>query len=264
MACYNRRDQTVACLKALQHNRMTAAASFELFVTDDNSTDGTPAAVLAFWPTANIIRGTGSLYWASSMALAERAALHTDPDYLLWLNDDTFLDPDAIQRMVDVAEAHAPCIVVGATRDPDSNEFTYGGRLRHGRHPLRLDPLGWVDTPVAVDTFNGNCVLVHREVSRRIGPIDGLYAHAYADDDYSYRAHDAGISAIQTPGSIGVCAHNPPSSGLGLRAAWRMMRSPKGMPWRSQTRFLRRHAGYEWPLLLIWGQIRYLLRTAKV
>ena len=74
MACHNRRDTSVRCLRALAAQQ-EAGVSISLFVTDDGSTDGTVQAIQALWPGATILAGDGSLYWAAAMALAERQAV---------------------------------------------------------------------------------------------------------------------------------------------------------------------------------------------
>ena len=72
MTCHNRRETTVRCLRHFGRSR---AGRLRLFVTDDGSTDGTSEAIRAIWPEATIIHGTGTLFWAAGMALAERAAV---------------------------------------------------------------------------------------------------------------------------------------------------------------------------------------------
>lgn len=205
MTCHNRRDTTVGCLEALQAQE-GHGLTLELFVTDDGSTDGTFEAIAEVWPGTTIVQGTGTLYWAAGMALAERAALRTEPDFLLWLNDDTLLDNDALQRLLATSQRHPGAIVVGATVDPGTRECTYGGRIRPGAHPQKLLRLPIAETDQRADTFNGNVVLIPSAAREHLGPIDGLFPHAYADDDYGLRATARGIAIIQAPGSVGQCA----------------------------------------------------------
>jgi len=257
MTCYNRRDTTVRCLEALRAQDGLGAVP-NLFVTDDGSTDGTSEAIKAVWPHATIIQGTGSLYWAAGMAVAERAAVGDRPDYLLWLNDDTVLDPDAVMRLLALSRNMPNSIVVGATRDPKTGEGTYGGRTRMDYHPQRLARLPLAQKVQRADTFNGNVVLVPWSVRLAVGPIDGAFPHAYADDDYGLRATAKGVPIIQAPGAVGTCPRNPamPSSSKGLTDRWGQLQSPTGLPWRAQARYLRRHGDWRWPLLLIGGQVR--------
>lgn len=257
MTCHNRRDTTVRCLSALRAQQ-GAKAELSLFVTDDGSTDGTSEAIQGVWPEATIIHGTGTLFWAAGMALAERSAVRHRPDYLLWLNDDTLLDADALPRLLAVSRDETAAIVVGATVDPETDEGTYGGRTRIDYHPQRFARLPLSNHVQRAETFNGNVVLVPWSARVAVGPVDGAFPHAYADDDYGLRATAKGIPIIQAPGAVGRCPRNPaiPSSARGLADRWQHLQSPTGQPWRAQSRYLRRHGDWRWPLILVAGQVR--------
>lgn len=228
-------------------------------VVDDGSRDGTPEAIRANHPTVTVVAGDGSLYWAASMALAEDHAMRTDPDGLLWLNDDCQLDVDALARVMRAHEQHAQAILVGAMRDPTTSKRSYGGHLKRGRIPQRF-----LEVPIApvlqeCDSFNGNFVFVPREARLLIGPIDGQYAHAFADDDYGLRARRLGFSILQIPGTVGVCPRDPPTPLTGgLVKRWRRMQSPKELPWASEMRFMKRHGGPLWFLWFSAVNVKYL------
>jgi len=231
-----------------------------LFVTDDGSTDGTGDAIRSLWPDATIVSGSGNLYWAAGMALAERAALEAEPDYLLWLNDDTNLEPGGLEMLLKISDDYPGSIVVGATRDPETEAQTYGGRVRVDYHPQRFRLLPISLSPQRADTFHGNVVLMPVSVCDRVGRIDGAFPHAYADDDYGLRATALGIPVIQAPGTVATCRANDdclvPQSTRGLAARWEQLQSPKGLPWRAQARYLRRHGDWRWPFILVSGQVR--------
>lgn len=262
MTCHNRRDQTLLCLGALQAQDRSDA-ELRVFLTDDGSADGTASAVSGIDLPIRVIAGTGELYWAAGMALAERAAMGDDPDLLLWLNDDVRLDPDALARLLTVHEQAPDAIIVGNVRDLETGEKTYGGRNRRGRHPQRFlaaPPAGQVQR---VSAFNGNVVLVPRGVRDAVGPIDGLFSHAYADDDYGFRASNLGVEILCAAGTVGVCNPNPASPApVGVRAAWRDLQDPTCLPWRSQARYLRRHGGVLWPVYLAWGYGKAIVRAS--
>jgi GT2 family glycosyltransferase/glycosyltransferase involved in cell wall biosynthesis len=262
MTCHNRREQTLRCLGALraQHPR---DVELRVYLTDDGSTDGTATAISGFDMPVRVIVGSGELHWAAGMAMAEREAMREDPDLLLWLNDDVTLDPGGLARLLTIHEQAPDVLVVGNVRDSDTGAKTYGGRIRRGRHPQRL-----FDAPSAgqiqrVSAFNGNVVLIPRGVRNAVGPIDGSFAHAYADDDYGLRASNLGVTILCAAGSVGTCSSNParpaPTS---MRAAWKQLQDPKGLPWRSQVRYLRRHGGPLWPAYLAWGYGKAIMRAS--
>ena len=96
MACHNRVETTLCCLERLFTN---IVADLDVWLVDDGSSDGTGARVKERFPSVNVIRGTGSLYWARGMRLAWERAVesHEHYDYFLWLNDDVVLRSDGIE-----------------------------------------------------------------------------------------------------------------------------------------------------------------------
>ncbi len=204
----------------------------------------------------------------------ERAALD-DPDFYLWMNDDTVLLPDAPEVLFRVWDevssfAERRAIIVGACRDPDRHTRTYGGYRRPGRHPARLVPVASTDHWIECDTFNGNIVLVPREVVRVVGMIRP-FAHAIGDVDYGLRAKSAGCRVILAPGFLGECLLNTTAEEfLRLPFPRRLLNvfSRKIYPPVSWFRFYWAHAGFMaivyWPASLIGWLWRKGRRPAGV
>jgi glycosyltransferase involved in cell wall biosynthesis len=261
MTCHDRREQTLRCLKALWAQDVRDI-ELRVYLTDDGSADGTAAAISAANLPIRVISGNGDLYWAAGMALAERQAMGEDPDLLLWLNDDVLLDLDALARLLAVQKQKPDAIVVGNVRDPDTGEKTYGGRVRPGGHPQRFLLQPQTDQIQEAQAFNGNVVLIPRSVRNVVGPIDGSFAHAYADDDYGLRASKSRVKIVSTAGTVGICSPNLAGlASTSVTATWKRLQSPRGLPWGSQVRYLRRHGGPLWPAYLIWGYAKAIVRA---
>ena len=258
MASHNRRPQTLESLDSLLCQ--DAQVVVRVFLVDDGSSDGTAASVAARYENVRVIPGDGSLYWAAAMAKAEDEALASDLILWMWLNDDVVLDHTCLRDMLSIHEANPDAIVVGAVRDPISGELTYGGRRREGIHPQRFSQVPVREDVQECDTFHGNCVLVPRVVAERVGPIDAGFPHAYADDDYGLRARRVGIRILQCPGTSAPALESARSDAVGLLARWRYLQSPKGLPVQAQARYLRRHGGLLWPVWLVVGTTKRLLR----
>jgi GT2 family glycosyltransferase len=86
MTCYNRREKTLACLRALKEATKAAAgiSDTDVYLVDDGCTDGTAEAVRLSFPNVQIVAGTGSLYWCGGMRLAWREAAKSRYDAYVW------------------------------------------------------------------------------------------------------------------------------------------------------------------------------------
>jgi GT2 family glycosyltransferase len=252
LASHNRRARTLACLASFYGQEVEPGVALSAVLVDDGSSDGTADAVRARFPSMRVVLGDGNLYWAAAMARAEQVALEGDPDYLLWLNDDVELDPDALSRLLHLASDRADAgIVVGALRDPATGDLTYSGVRRRGLHPLRFDRVQPGHEPVDIPTFNGNVVLVPRSSALKIGSIDGEFAHAIADIDYGLRASRLGVASVLAPGTLGTCRRDATAAPWldrtnPLLKRLRLLFGRNGIPPRSTARFLRRHGGRLW------------------
>lgn len=264
LAVHDRREMTLACLRSY-FAQESPGTELRAVVVDDGSSDRTGDAVTTAFPAAEVIPASGDLFWARGMATAEASAVRSDPDYLLWLNDDVCLYPHALQRLLHAAEAYPsrPVLLAGSVCDPRTDVTTYGGLRRRDWHPLRYALVTPSDVPTTVDTVHGNVLLVPRETYRLLGHIDGGFAHFYADMDYGLRLRQAGGENVLIPGHVGTCAANKTASvnldpSLPLSVRWRYFRSPKGTPLRAQVRYLRRHGGPCWPIFLAPPYVRLL------
>ena len=270
MASFNRCTSTLACLSALMAGRIDAL-ELRVVLVDDGSTDGTADAVTSEFPAVDVLRGEGGLYWNRAMHRAFGHAMST-ADLYLWLNDDTILERDALERMVATWRAissreRRSVIVVGATRDAVTGRPTYGGaRRRSAWRPTKFDPVTPTDEAQPVDVMNGNCVLIPAEVARVVGNMDPAFEHAMGDTDYALRARRAGFGVWLAPGFVGTCSNNArqrtfDDRDLPLAMRWRHMMSPKGLPWRSWLVFTRRHAGVAWPIFWAWPYVRVVVES---
>jgi GT2 family glycosyltransferase len=275
LTCHNRAEKT---LRALRHlfDQQWHSSKLSVYLVDDGCTDATPDLVRAEFPSVNIITGTGELFWGGGMALAFSRALERRHAFYLWLNDDTLLFADALAKLIRTyrllkERSAAECIVVGATREPDSDELTSSGLRRSSWRPLRFQRIPPRATPQRCMTFQGNCVLIPATVAEDIGPVDGAFRHYIGDIDYGLRAACRGYQSWLAPGFVGVCRSDPrPSlSDSGPRAlakAWAQLRGPKGVnlaggtlySFREWARFAARHGGPLWVLHFVFPYRRLL------
>ncbi|MGO4859424.1 glycosyltransferase family 2 protein [Arthrobacter sp. 2MCAF14] len=268
---FNRVETSLRAFRSLEA-QSDLGSDFELryFVVDDKSSDGTRLALESEFRERMTVRsGTGDLFWSGGMAAAQRFAINSDPDWLLWLNDDVELDPDAISRLLSVARKQSRAsIVVGAMMSRSSSTTTYSGMLKTAPWPGGLTMVEPTDSPQIIDAFHGNFVLVPREIYNLLGTIDDRFAHAYGDIDYGLRTKRAGYVSILAPNHFGFCESNPKDGSwmdaeLSFVGRVKLLFSRKGYPFRSHVLFNRKHGGLLWPVFLAASYLKAFSKILK-
>jgi GT2 family glycosyltransferase len=245
---HNRCAVTLRCLELLAKQ---SNVEFEVTVIDDGSSDGTSEAIRERFPTVDVLRGDGLLWWAGATNLGIRHALarQRPVPYLLMLNDDVEFNSDYLSSMERDAVAHPKSLIGSlAVYGEDHGRVFWCGQAASYRQCrygyVRRDGLAGC---VAAEALPGRGMLVPTDVFRRIGLFDEKAFPQYAADfDFSLRARKAGyellcccdtavvVSTSQTgPGSV----YRSDPFNVFLRSFWHV-RSPNYLPalWRFWTR----------------------------
>lgn len=270
LASFNRKSFTLDCLARLEQAALRAGLSLDAVLVDDGSRDGTAAAVRDQYSWVEVVVGDGSLYWSRSMHRGQIRAMEGNADYLLWLNDDTEIFPDALTRLLeaeaDLRSKHGqPVIVVGSTADRKTGLLTYGGYIASQRwKPFSYRRVWDVSEPVECHVMNGNLVLIPMHIARVVGNVDPVFEHAMGDTDYALRTRAQGFRVFVAPGFVGHCSHNTTSNTyldntLPLSVRWNKMMSRKGLPPQSWRHLTRKHGGVAWPVYFLWPYLKFIV-----
>ena len=266
MTCYNRRNTTLACLNALYQQKNHC----DIYLTDDGSSDGTTEAVKAEYPEVQILQGNGNLFWVGGMHLAFGEAIKYQYDYYLWLNDDTFLEANAVSKLLQVHQnltelGYPDSIVVGSTKDSITGKATYGGAVKSKKwYSNKFEFLEPSSIIQKCDAMYGNCVLIPKSVAAKVGNIDTAFVHSLGDLDYALRAHKLGCKIWVAPGYIGNCTKNSirnswADTNLNILERLKKVLQIKAFPLKSWTIFCSRHSGPFWIFYWFLPYIRAIL-----
>lgn len=256
MTCYNRVETTLCCLRRLF--AQTCAATFEVFLMDDASPDGTGARVKSEFPQVNVIMGTGSLFWTKGMNLAWKTA-GEGWDAVLWLNDDVELKDGAVAGLIADAESTGwEGAIIGSFLDGEG-KMTYGVQ----ENWEWIEPVG---SPRLTDgDISGNCVLIPKRVVDKVGIIADCYSHAYGDYDYSARMRKAGVPYYLASKICGRCDNVKPDYALEAKSLLERVKclfKPNGHNWRDAIVYRWRYYSL-WRTILTAVHVPYLVVRGK-
>lgn len=205
------------CLESLRN--CPSYAAWQVILVDNGSTDGTVESVRRMFPEVCVIANERNVGFTRATNQGFRVA--TGP-YLLWLNPDTVVRPDSVDRLIEFLEQKSGAGIVGPkVLNPDGS---FQSQCRRGLptpsaslfHMLRLDRLGpWrrtfgeylltyqpVDQSLPVVSVSGCCLLARRRVWDEIGPLDEQMFGFGEDIDWCLRAIEAGWQVWYYPSSV--------------------------------------------------------------
>jgi GT2 family glycosyltransferase len=130
-------------------------------------------------------------------ALRKYAKQDHDDDFVILLNQDCYLKPDAIEKMVAFMDAHPRCAIAGIKQLSSENEdvIIHGGTLEcfpAGRHVGGLVSRGDCAVSKQVPWVNGACMIVRLEAVLEFGLMDENMKMFGSDADWSYTARSRG------------------------------------------------------------------------
>ncbi len=193
----------------------TKGVSFEVYVVDNASGDGSVEMVLREFPDANVIANNRNMGFA---AANNAAIMQAQGDFILLLNPDTELKDDAVAAMVGCMRRHPQAGILGprlagadGKLQPSVRRFpTLASqklimlKLHHVLRrfgPLRryfADDFDY-GKEAAVDQVMGAAFMVRKSLVREIGGLDERFFIWFEDVDYCKRAKDAGFQVWYAP-----------------------------------------------------------------
>jgi GT2 family glycosyltransferase len=265
LTTFNRKDKTLACLESLHSANLPDFLKFDIYLTDDNSTDGTVELLKKKFPRINIDVSNSFLYWARGMNVSWKRAINAKKyDAYLLLNDDVVLSRNF---WYDILETHSYSlktknkegVYVSTTIDPITKKITYGGSklkfIFFGFNLLKITP---DIKPIECEITNANILFVTKSVVDQLGVFDEMYIHGFADYDYSLSARKLNFPIYVTPNYGGFCINDHGKNWLPqetkLKDRISFLYSPKGLAYREYRYYLKKHFPIQTPyyILMIW------------
>lgn len=234
---FNGKQNTLDCLKSLENIKKNNFES-SIIIVDNASTDDSVASFRQYISDGKhdcikIIENKNNLGFSGGHNVAIKYALESGADYVLVLNNDTYVDTNFLAELFKVAEKDVgigilvPKIYFAAgfefhknrySKEEKGKVFWYAGGemdwdniVGHNRGVDEVDK-GQFNKIEETELATGCCMLIKKEVFEKVGNLDQKYFLYYEDADLTMMAKRNGFRVAYVPRSV-IWHKNAGSSG---------------------------------------------------
>lgn len=215
---YNTKEITLRCLESLvELNNFKAGQDFEVIIVDNASLDGSVDEIRQSYPQFKLIANDANLGYSKANNIGIKSS--SDTPYVLFLNSDTVVPEDTLNRSVQYMDQHPDIGVLSCKVELWSGELDLDahrgfptpwvsitrllGLNRHFPKSRLFNKYnqGWKDMNQVhdVDSVVGAFMLVRRSVGESIGWWDEDYFLNGEDIDFCYRVKEKGFKVVYYP-----------------------------------------------------------------
>ena len=205
---YNGLKVLKRCLTSLLNTRYE---SFEIVLVDNCSTDGSVDVgkkLISKHPYHKIIQNKENIGFAEGSNIGAKFSCG---DYIVFLNNDTEVEPDWLEELIKVMESDPSIGVCQSKLLSFSNHHyfdsagdivdRYGVGIRRGGDWGEED-VGQYNKVEPIFSARGAAMIVRRSVIEEIGLFDSFFSLTYTDIDFCWRIRLRGYKVVYVPKSI--------------------------------------------------------------
>ena len=205
---WNTRDILINCLNSIY--KTVEGIDYEIYVVDNNSTDGSQEAIKKYFPNVNLIENKTN----TGFAHANNQALKImQGRFAVLLNSDTILQEEAIKNLLSFMKHSSTVGLAGAqllnddgSRQNSIDNFPSLETEIFNKSVLRfLFPKTYpsksktYNNPIEVDSVIGACMIVRKEAMDEVGIFDEDYFIFLEETDWCFRMHRRGWKVYHVP-----------------------------------------------------------------
>ena len=200
---YNQFDYTYNCLKSILHN--SGNITYEIIIANDCSTDLT-TRITEVVKNIKVVTNQTNLRFLKN---CNNAAKYAKGKYILFLNNDTQVQPNWLEPLVELIERDSSIGMVGS-------KLVYAdGRLQEAGGILWNDGSAWnygnrkdpedpeFNYVKEADYISGAAIMIKTSLWKEIGGFDENFAPAYCEDsDLAFEVRKHGYKVMYQPLSV--------------------------------------------------------------
>ena len=250
---WNGKNLTLRCLESLIQVKYN---NFATLVVDNGSTDGSTKAIKDSYPKCNVLELPQNLGYAGGNNAGVQYLKNNPSDYIIFLNNDTIVDPQFIDQLMSGVEEFGDEYIYGPKifylDHPDLIWYAGGdvnlnlGRVKH--RGIRKPDSERYNKCQRTDFITGCCIMLSFKMCLKLNGFDESYKMYSEDVDLCLRAEQLDIHSYIIPSSQ---IWHEVSASLG--GQWNLMKNLKKL--RSQFQLIHVHG----ELYLKWVAYFFLM-----
>lgn len=179
--------------KAIESALAQSYTAIEIVVVDNDSTDDTAALVATEFPMVRLVPAPRNLGCPSGRNYGFGFCRGK---YVYLLDDDGWLEPDAVRLTVESAEADDTLgVIMSRIHVVEHSEVAY--KWPHGQ-----------ESPVYLNSFVGCCALLRKDIIDLVGGFPDDFWRQSEEEDMTLRMMDRGFYCLLEPASVMYHAHS--------------------------------------------------------
>lgn len=201
---WNGKDDTLQCIASLKKLNYP---NFDIIVTDNGSTDGSLEAIEAAFPDVSTLQTGRNLGYAGGNNRGIQKAISAGTDYILVLNNDTFVDEEILQNLINSTHYLPKKSIISPKiffhNEPEKIWFAGSAwkdetcTFEHVGHS-ELDSPAFCKT-TEISYASGCALFAPASAFEEIGLFDEKFFLTYEETDWCYRAREKGYRCILVP-----------------------------------------------------------------
>lgn len=204
---WNAFETTHDCIQSL---KTVQEPAFDIIVVDNASADKSGDRIEALHPDVIVLKSPVNAGFTGGNNIGFRYSIEQGYEYSLMQNNDTFVEPDYLQRLTDYMDAH-PATAVAQPRifyHPNREVlWDAGSYFNHFFGHSYTKGLGKPSKPAyeyekEVDWVTGCALFVRNSVLKEVGLLSENMFMNWEDVDLSFRIKEKGYKLAYIPSSI--------------------------------------------------------------
>lgn len=256
----NTKDLLLDCIDSI--NATVPPCTFEIWLVDNASSDGSIEAVKRSFPEVKCIENNKNLGFAKANNLAIRQA---NGRYVVLLNTDTVLTQSALRILIEFMDSNKDVAICGgqllngdgSLQNSIANIPTLATELLNKSLLRRLFPVRYpgkenlFERPTEVESVIGACMVVSKDAIDRVGLLDETYFFFLEETDWCLSMRKKGWRIFFHPSAriFHLQGQTAKKNNIAARIEY----------WRSRYSFFRKHYSVMENIILMAGLLIKLL-----